>query len=211
MRAADAATYFRTLLGIATAYLVIAKISPIVIAILIAVTILLDAVDGYLAVWESSRGKVSFASYLRASMGNAKAMAVVHSFKSKSHKAASYGPRIDVAGDRVIEYVFWALFTYLRVIPLFVLVLIIVRHSFADAFMASRGTSSKMKTRFAKFIYSSNIGRGGINVVKFATFSYLAFMYIWHSPAWIGYVLVTILVSYIMLRGIAEVYDSLAE
>ncbi len=208
MRAADGATYFRTALGIFTVYLVIAKTNPVLIAFLIAATMLLDAVDGYFAVRETSRGSVSFVSYVRASMGNRLALAKVRRFKEKSHKTAAYGPRIDVAGDRVVEYVFWIVFAYLHVIPLFVLILVLIRHSFVDAFMAAKGTSSKMKSRFARAIYSSNLGRGGINVVKFLTFAYLGFVYIWAWPAWIGYILVTVLLSYVMLRGAAEIYES---
>jgi uncharacterized membrane protein YdbT with pleckstrin-like domain len=76
--------------------------------------------------------------------------------------------------------------------------------------MASRGTSSKPRTKFAKIIYSSNIGRGGINVVKFFAFAYLVLVYVSNYPLWIGLVLVAILVIYIVLRGIAEAYDVLA-
>ena len=66
-----------------------------------------------------------------------------------------------------------------------------------------------MKTRFARAVYSSNIGRGGINVVKFATFSYLALMYISGYPSIIGYIMTAILVSYVLLRGAAEVYETI--
>ena len=132
------------------------------------------------------------------------------SVKKTLKKKAKYGARIDVAGDRAVEYILWITFVYTGVVPIFVLFLIVIRHSFVDAVMAAKGTSSKMKTRFAKVVYSSNIGRGFVNVFKFITFAYLPFVYISGAPIVIGYVLVTILVGYIMLRGAAELYESFA-
>ncbi len=210
MRAADAVTYFRTALGIVAVYLIIAKVSPILITALIAFAMLLDAADGYAAVWEGSKGRISLAQYIRASRGDQKYGEQVKKVKLGLAKTAKYGPRIDVAGDRVVEYAFWIVYTYVMVIPLFVLLIIVVRHSFVDALMGAKGTSSKMKTSFARLVYSSSIGRSGINVVKFAAFSYLAFVYVWGYPLWIGYVLVALLVIYILLRGAAEVYETLS-
>jgi phosphatidylglycerophosphate synthase len=125
-------------------------------------------------------------------------------------KNARFGPRIDVAGDRAVEYILWITYTYVGVLPLFVVFIAVIRHSFVDAFMAAKGTSSKMKTRFAQKVYSSNIGRGGINVVKFLAFSYLSLMYVWGYPAIIGYALVAILLAYIVIRGAAEIYEAYA-
>ena len=211
MRAADAVTYFRVALVIVVVYLVIARINPILIALLIAFAMILDAADGYAAVWEGSRGKISLVQYVKASAGDSRYAKAVKEIKLKLAKTAKYGPRIDVAGDRVVEYALWIAYTYVMVIPLYVLLVIVIRHSFVDALMASKGTSSKMKTRFARAVYSSSIGRGGINVVKFAAFSYLAFVYVWGYPAVIGYVLVAALVAYILLRGAAEVYEAMTQ
>ncbi len=211
MRAADATTYFRVALGIFAAYLVIIRQNPVLIMLLIAITMALDAADGYLAVWEASGRKVSLSDYLRSAAGDARYAKRIKEIKQKVSRSAKFGPRIDVAGDRVVEYVFWIVYSFVNVIPLFVLIIIVIRHSFVDAFMAARGTSSKMKTRFAKIVYSSNLWRSGINVVKFLTFSYLAFVYVWGWPIWIGYVLIAVLVTYILLRGAAEIYESTRE
>jgi phosphatidylglycerophosphate synthase len=208
MRIADATTYFRVGLGILAAYLVIIRQNPVLIMVLIAVVMVLDAADGYFAVWQGSRGRISMSDYLRAVTGDRKKAGIVKEVKRKVAKTASFGPRIDVAGDRVVEYAFWIVYSFVGVIPLFVLMLVVIRHSFVDAFMAAKGTSSKMKTRFARIVYSSNLWRSGINVVKFIAFSYLAFVYVWNWPSWIGYVLVAALVAYILVRGAAEVYES---
>ncbi len=211
MRSADATTLVRVLLIVFVAYLVLAKFNPIAIIILIAIALLLDAVDGFFAVNEASNGVVGFATYIRSLMGNRRSMKTVKRFKEKLSNTAKFGPRIDVAGDRAVEYILWVVYTVAGVVPLFVVFIVIIRHSFVDAFMAAKGTSSKMKTKFARMVYSSNIGRGGINVVKFLTFSYLALVYISAYPAWIGYVLVTILVVYILLRGAAELCEAYAQ
>ena len=115
---------------------------------------------------------------------------------------------MDIAGDRVAEYSMWVVFTYLHIIPLIILLLIIVRHSFADAMMGAKGTSSKMKSPFARAIYSSNTSRAVINALKFITFAYLILVYVNSYPILIGYVLVGALFTFIMLRGTAEIYES---
>lgn len=210
MRSADAATLIRTLMVFLIVYLLLLKINPWFIIFLILIMYLLDGFDGYLAIREASNRTVSFAAYLRAALSNeSKAKEKIAGFKRMAKKGAKFGPRIDIAGDRVIEYTFWITFTYLKLLPLFVIFIVIFRHSFVDALMASRGTSSKPKTRFAKVVYSSNIGRGGINVVKFLAFAYFTLVYVSNYPLWIGYILIVILLAYILLRGAAEAYDAL--
>ncbi len=208
MRSADAATIIRTLIVFVIAYMVLAKFSAIATIILIAVMYALDGFDGYLAVHEISNGTVGFIDYMRSALGNRKIRERVKKLKHKISVSNAYGARFDVAGDRVIEYTFWILFTYLSIIPLFVLLLVVLRHSFADALMASRGTSSKMRSRFAAIVYSSNASRALINILKFLAFAYLVLVYVSSYPILPGYILVGALFTMIMLRGIAEIYES---
>lgn len=210
MRTADATTLLRVLMIVLVAYLIIAQYNPVVIILIIAAAMAMDALDGFFAVNEASKGKIGFGKYISALTGNESAKKDVKKAKEGLSKTSKFGQRIDVAGDRAVEYILWVVYTYVNVVPLFVLFIIIIRHSFVDAFMASKGTSAKMKTKFARVVYSSNLWRGGINVVKFLTFSYLSLMYIWGYPAWIGYVLITVLVAYILLRGAAEVLEAYA-
>ncbi len=210
MRSADAATVFRVLLVILSAFLIIYKVNPFLIAILIAIAMLLDAVDGFLALNEASDGRISIKIYLDAALGDKKAKAAVSSVKKTLKDKAPFGARIDVAGDRAVEYILWITFVYIGIVPILLLFLIVIRHSFVDAVMGSKGTSSKIRTRFARVVYSSNAGRGLINVVKFITFAYLPFVYISNYPLSIGYVLIGILFAYIMLRGAAEIYENFA-
>ena len=207
MRQADAATLIRTFMVFAIVYMIFVKFNAIVTIILIAVMYALDGFDGYLAVHEVSGGEVGFIDYVRAALGNKKVMERVRELKHRISASNAYGARLDVAGDRVIEYTFWIFFTYLSIIPLWALLLVVLRHSFADAFMAARGTSSKMKSRFAIAVYSSNVSRALVNILKFLAFAYLVLVYVSSYPILPGYVLVGALFAMVMLRGAAEIYE----
>ncbi len=209
MRMADAITLFRTLLVFPIAYLIIIKFNPILTIFLIIIMFILDAIDGYAAVVEATKGNYSLFEYLRATvLRDEKAKARLRELKSKLKGLSKHGSRLDVAGDRVTEYVFWITFTYLNVIPLFVIFLVVLRHSFVDAIMGSKGTSSKLKTKFARLVYGSDLSRSTIGALKVITFSYLVLVYVSRFPIVIGYILVALLVGYILLRGIAEFYES---
>jgi phosphatidylglycerophosphate synthase len=209
LRSADATTLFRVFLAILAIYLVIIKFNPFVIIILLAVAIILDAIDGFFALYEVSKGKIGFLTYLKHSLGDKKAKEHVAKYKAEISKIAPAGARIDVAGDRIIEFGFWMLFLYLHIVPLWIVIAVVIRHAFADALMGAKGTSMKAKTSIARRLYTSNLSRWGINVVKFVTFSYLVLVYVAGYPALIGTVLVYVLFAFIMLRGAAEIYEAL--
>jgi hypothetical protein len=99
-------------------------------------------------------------------------------------------------------------FSFLAIEPVFVVLIVIIRHSVADALMASKGTSSKMKTPTARALTSSSFARGAKNVLKFVTFSYLILVYSAGFPILPGYVLVAALVALILASGAAEIYES---
>ncbi len=209
MRSADAATLLRTLLVFAIAYLVLAKFNAAITILLIAIMYVLDAFDGYLAVREASNGKIGLIDYSRLALGNKEMREKVKELKHKIAASNKYGARLDIAGDRVIEYTFWILFTFLKIIPLWVLLLVVLRNSFADALMGSRGTSSKMKSRIASAFYTSNISRATVNILKFLAFAYLVLVYVNSYPIIPGYVIVGALFTMVMLRGIAEIYEGI--
>ncbi|MEM0201843.1 MAG: hypothetical protein QXR73_01550 [Candidatus Micrarchaeaceae archaeon] len=209
MRAADETTLFRSALVLVVVYLIIIKFPSYLTIIIFAIALILDAFDGYFAVWQVSKHKVGPIRYIKATVLNdKKAHEEIVEYKHKVSETARFGPRMDIAGDRVAEYSMWAVFAYLHIIPLIVLLLVIVMHSFADAMMGAKGTSSKMKSAFARAIYSSNSSRAAINALKFLAFAYLILVYVNSFPALIGYVLVGILFTFIMLRGAAEIYES---
>ncbi len=210
MRSADATTLARVAMVIVAAYMIILKFYVPLAILVIATAMILDGLDGFLAVMEQSKGRVGIILYFRAALGNPIYKNKVQKLKHGISSSAPYGARMDIAGDRVVEYTLWATFVYLHILPLWILLIVFVRHSFVDAVMGSKGTSYKMKTGIAAKVYSSNIARGGINVVKFLAFSYLALVYAYGYPIVVGYVLISILLFYILLRGAAELYESFA-
>ncbi len=209
MRSADESTILRIGLVLFVIYLIIIKVSPVISILLLAFAFILDGVDGYLALKEQSKGQITLSMYIDYSLGNKNYQKKIRALKESIEKTAKYGPRFDVAADRIAEYSFWALFTVLGIVPLFVLIIVIIRHSIADAFLGIKGTSSKMKTGFARAIYASNISRGAINALKFITFSYLILVFVSGYPIIPAYILIFVLVLFIVIRGAAEVYESL--
>lgn len=210
MRAADIVTIFRTILIAIVVYLILIKFNPFATIALFILALALDGIDGYLAVWQFSKGKVTFSEYLSAMLlKDKKAASKIHSYKSKLSERYTLGPRLDIAGDRFAEYSLWIVFTFLGIIPLVLLLAVVLRHSFADAIMGAKGTSSKMKSRFARIIYSSNVSRATSIILKVFAFSYLILVYVSNFPIFIGYILVGILFTFVMLRGAAEIYDGL--
>ena len=212
MRSADLITLARISLIIPIVYLVLLKVNPAIPITLLVISIASDGLDGFAALHSQSKGAISFVEYLRYSFGDNTNAEKIKDTKALIGSSAKHGPRMDVAGDRITEYSMWSLFVYAHVVPLIILIIVIMRHSIADALMAAKGTSSKMKTRFAQVVYSSNlVGRAGINIVKAVTFSYLMLVYTLNYPISIGYALIAILVLYIMARGAAEIYEALQD
>ncbi len=64
-----------------------------------------------------------------------------------------------------------------------------------------------MNSAFGKIAYS-HLARGAIGVSKAVTFSYLVLMYLLNWPTIIGYALVAYVITFFLLRGAAEIYES---
>lgn len=210
MRAADLTTFIRVGIILLVAYLIVVGFNPFVSIALFAIALILDGVDGYLALFESSGGKISPSDYIHGLLGDKKIMKEVKEARLKTAKLAPYGPRLDVIGDRIIEYILWILFVYVHVVPLFVLFIIVIRNCAADGLMGLKGTSSKMKSSFARIMYASAPSRAAANILKFLTFSYLMLQYVSGYPAIAGQALVAILVIFSVVRGASEIYESFA-
>ncbi len=204
------ATLLRVGLIAAVAYLILIKYNAFVTVSIFIIATALDAFDGYLAVRESSDGKVSFLMYAKAALMHKNADEI-KKYKSKAAAYAKFGPRIDIAGDRFAEYSLFIVFAYVRLIPVYIVIAVVLLHSFADALMGAKGTSSKMKSKFAAIAYTSNASRAGINVAKILAFSYFVLVYSAGYPIGIAYALLCIMLGFIFIRGIAEIYESIIE
>ncbi len=210
MRAADAATILRMLLVAAVAYMVLARYNAWIALLLFVVAVALDAVDGFLAAWQASGYRLSVAVYARAALLKDRiAASKAAKYKRASAARAPFGPRMDIAGDRFVEYAMWIVFALVGIVPLFIVLAVVFVHSIADALMGVRGTSSRMRTRLARAVYSSNASRALINLLKVAAFGYLIVMYVGSYPAIYGAVLVYSLFAFVMLRGFVEIYESM--
>ena len=181
MRNADYVTIFRTAIIFLVVYLILIKWNAIGIILITLLAFVLDYFDGLLARHDMKKGM----------------------------KATHYGAALDIAGDRITEYAFWITFTYLNVIPFFVIFIILVRNSLSDALTLSKGkTFSNMRSGFGKIAYS-HFSRGLYGTIKMLTFLYLIMVYLAGYNITVGYALVTILVVYGVLRGSAEIYESI--
>ncbi len=143
----------------------------------------------------------------------------------KLHSITDFGGVFDIVGDRIVENTFWITFAYLRLIPLWVPLVVILRSFVTDGF---RGYAlSKGKTAFGKktmmagkigiFFVSSRFSRVLYAIAKAAAFSLLAFeLYLIEvSYSNIGtfksitYSLVLFTVAFCIIRGFFVVYDGL--
>lgn len=203
MRIADFLTLVRIILVFVIGYFIIIKLSAVLVVLLMVLMFVMDNLDGYFAL--SVRPSMSdFISYIRH-----EATGRERSSEKSSKKPPKYGAYLDIAGDRITEYTFWIIFTYLSILPLFVVLIIVVRNSLSDAFTASKGkTFSEMKSAFGR-IASSHISRGLYGTLKAVNFIYLSLVFILGWPIWIGYLLTAIVVVFSLFRGSAEVYEAL--
>ena len=203
MRSADIATLLRMPLLLATAYAILVRANAVLVVFLMAVLFLSDSVDGYLA----TLGKHSLADYVTYL-----ARKVTGSKKGKKKfpkKMPSYAAYIDLAADRIIEYALWLLFTLLQVIPWFVIVIVYVRNTIADTLvLRKKKTFAKMNSAFGK-IASSHLSRGAYGALKAINFAYLSLVVVAGWPINIGYLLTLLVVAFSLLRGAAEIYESL--
>jgi phosphatidylglycerophosphate synthase len=199
VRAADIITVVRVLLVFAIGYLIYLRFNAWATVALILIAFFMDELDGYFALGK----KTNILHYLKVEASGR------HVYSHEDvERLPKYGSALDIAGDRITEYTFWVVFTYLHVVPLFILFIVFIRNSISDAFTAaSKKNFHNMQTKFGKIAYS-HLARGAIGVSKAVVFSYLALVYILNWPAVIGYVLVAYLITFFLLRGAAEIYEA---
>lgn len=142
-------------------------------------------------------------------------------YSKKTKTASKFGGIVDVIFDRIVEASYWAVFSVLGFIPLWALLIMLVRYFVTDgfrtvAFGANLGTFDMMKSPFGKIIVSSRFSRGFFVVVKIATFSLLAILTIdanfvnFNLLSRISYYMVIILLLYNLIRGYYTVKDTIS-
>jgi len=130
-------------------------------------------------------------------------------------EASIVGSVLDIAADRAVEYVLWTVFAHLRLIPVLIPILVLLRGTFVDALRSvapAQGLKpfDLMRSPLGRFLVGSPWLRASYAVVKAVAFTLLAATHAlqtgghpWASPlltaargaAWLG-------LSFCLLRGI---------
>ena len=144
-------------------------------------------------------------------------------YSKKTKTASKFGGVVDVIFDRIVEASYWVTFSVLGLVPLWVLLIMLVRYFVTDgfrtvAFGANLGTFEMMKSKIGKILVSSRFSRGFFVVVKIATFSLLAALTInidfiktnFDLLSRISYVMIIILLFYNLIRGYYTVKDTIS-
>jgi phosphatidylglycerophosphate synthase len=131
-------------------------------------------------------------------------------FFARMEKEEEYGKRLDVAGDRIVEYLYYFIFSVIALIPIFVFPIIVVRNCLVDAFFYTKEKNfSTTKTKLAKSISSSHIARGVYAALKMITFFYFGFLATgFEFSIAVGYTLLSATVIFSIARGIADIYEA---
>jgi phosphatidylglycerophosphate synthase len=133
---------------------------------------------------------------------------LVDGYAARNLGSKEYGIRIDVAGDRIVEYLYYFLYSILGLFPYFILPIIFIRNSFVDAlFYTKERNFSTAKTAAARIFSSSKISRGLFGISKFALFFYFAFVFMYNAPLMPGYFLLALVVGFSVIRGISDIYE----
>lgn len=99
-------------------------------------------------------------------------------FARKLKQTTTLGAVLDIAGDRVVEMMYWIVFAALNWIPVWIPLLYLVRGTFVDAIRSKAtekgftafGEKTMMETGLGKFLVASNFSRFTYAVTKAAAF-----------------------------------------
>lgn len=99
-------------------------------------------------------------------------------FARKLKQTTTLGAVLDIAGDRVVEMMYWIVFAALNWIPVWIPLLYLVRGTFVDAIRSKAtekgftafGEKTMMESGLGKFLVASNFSRFTYAVTKAAAF-----------------------------------------
>jgi CDP-diacylglycerol--glycerol-3-phosphate 3-phosphatidyltransferase len=97
----------------------------------------------------------------------------------KRHETSQFGAMFDIAGDRIVELTMWIVLADLKLVPIWVPLLFVVRGTIVDAIRASQTSSSRespfalMETPVGKWLVAGRFMRALYAVVKATAFCWL--------------------------------------
>ena len=141
----------------------------------------------------------------------------------KFNSITDFGGVIDIVGDRIVENVLWIVFSYLKLIPLWIPIVVVSRSFITDGFRSyallkgktAFGKKTMMRGHIGIFFVSSRFSRALYAIAKAAAFSLLALQLYLINISYsnigifkdIAYSLVLFTVAFCVLRGFFVVYD----
>jgi CDP-diacylglycerol--glycerol-3-phosphate 3-phosphatidyltransferase len=154
----------------------------------------------------------------------------------RTHSETPFGAVMDILGDRIVENTLWIVFAHLRLIPVWVPIVVVVRGFVTDAFRSVAltqgetpfGEKTMIKSRLGRLIVSSRSSRALYAAAKVVAFCYLILYFaLLHSTdesalgAWrvayepalrfFGLGLVYFTVAFCVIRALPVVQDGLAQ
>lgn len=141
-------------------------------------------------------------------------------FARKLNQCTKMGAVLDIAGDRVVEMLYWIAFAVLQWLPVWVPMIFLVRGTFVDAMRAQAseqgytafGEKTMMQSPIGKFLVASNFMRFTYAVVKAAAFALVIaahtkfFAGTWMEPTAVG--LSYLACAYCIVRGLPVLVEA---
>ena len=138
-----------------------------------------------------------------------------------------FGAVMDILGDRIVENTLWIVFAHLRLIPVWVPIVVVVRGFVTDAFRSvaltqgetAFGENTMIKSRLGRLLVSSRASRAVYAGAKIVAFCYMIFYFAllqstsapapWAHP--LGLTIVYVTVALCLIRAIPVVQDGIAQ
>lgn len=140
----------------------------------------------------------------------------------KFNESSKLGAVLDILGDRIVENIYWIVFTSLGWINVAIPLIVVTRGLITDGIRSialergytAFGSSTMMKSKLGKFIVASNFSRGTYAVTKALAFAFMILAYLPIEYKYkniitlIAYSCTYISVIFCVLRGIPVVIES---
>jgi CDP-diacylglycerol--glycerol-3-phosphate 3-phosphatidyltransferase len=143
----------------------------------------------------------------------------------KRHETSQFGAMFDIAGDRIVELIMWIVLADLRLVPIWVPLVFVVRGTIVDAIRASQTSNRQespfalMETAIGKWLVAGRFMRALYAVVKATAFCWLLLLQplpvvapgVWRDFGTIGIAIGNVLVLFAvvlcLVRGLPVIVE----